>query len=96
MSFNSTCSIIYIYATDFIGLKILLKPGSEGASQAEGIFGCYPIKNYVSLNSEVPSSNRMLQHGYMIDDLLTKYQGINFSKLRRWIEDTKKQSRSIW
>ena len=70
----------YILATDFIGLTILLKPGSGGSSQAEGIFGCYPIKNHVSLNSEVPSSNRILQAGYMIDCLLAKYQGINFNE----------------
>lgn len=70
----------YILVTDFIGLTILLKPGSGGASQAPGIFGCYPIKNHVSLNSEVPSSNRILQSGYMIDSLLTKYQEINFNE----------------
>jgi hypothetical protein len=69
----------YILVTDFIGLTILLEPGSRGASQAEGIFGCYPIKNHVSLNSEVPSSNRILQSGYMIDGLLTKYQGVDFN-----------------
>lgn len=75
----------YILAMDFVGLTILLKPGSGGSSQAEGIFGCYPIKNHVSLNSEVPSSNRILQAGYMIDCLLTKYQGIDFNDGRNYL-----------
>jgi hypothetical protein len=72
----------YFLVTDFIGLKILLKPGTFGSSGEEGIFGCYPTKNHVSLGSEVPASSRILLSGYMIDDILTKYQGIDFNEDR--------------
>jgi hypothetical protein len=72
----------YIFATDFVGLKILLKPGNSGATSERGIFACYPTKDHVSINSELPSSNRILDSGYMIDSLLTKYQTINFTEPR--------------
>jgi hypothetical protein len=72
----------YIMATDFIGLSILLKPGNWGASTDDGIFACYPTKDHVSLYSELPVSNRILESGYMIDSLLTKYQKVNFSDPR--------------
>jgi len=67
----------HIMATDFIGLSILLKPGSSGGS-VNGIFHCYPTKTHASLNSELSASNRILEAGYRIDSLLTKYQTINF------------------
>jgi hypothetical protein len=69
----------YIFATDFIGLSILLKPGIEGGTEHEGIFGCYSTKDHVTINSELPASNRILISGYLIDSLLTKYQKVNFS-----------------
>ena len=70
----------YIFATDFIGLSILMKPGIWGASLEDGLFGCYPTKDHASLYSEMPTSNRILESGYMIDSLLTKYQTVNFSE----------------
>lgn len=70
----------YFFVTDFIGLSILLKPGNWGSTSNDGIFACYPTKDHVSINSELPSSNRILDSGYMIDSLLTKYQTINFSQ----------------
>ncbi|CAF2765890.1 unnamed protein product [Rotaria sp. Silwood2] len=70
----------YLLVTDLIGLSILLKPGNWGGAYPEGIFTCYPTKDHVSLYSELPSSNRILESGYMIDSLLTKYQHINFSE----------------
>ena len=69
----------YLFATDFVGLKILLQPGRHGATSDEGIFGCYPTKDHATINSELPSSNRILGAGYGIDSLLTKYQRVNFS-----------------
>jgi len=72
----------YLMATDFIGLSILLKPGSWGASREDGIFGCYPTKDHVSIYSEISSSTRILESGYLIDSLLTKYQKVNFSDPR--------------
>ncbi len=69
----------YLAATDFAGLSILLKPGKHGAT-ADGIFACYPTKDDVSINSELPASNRILESGYMIDSLMTKYQKVNFSE----------------
>ncbi|CAF4844162.1 unnamed protein product, partial [Rotaria sp. Silwood1] len=69
-----------LFVTDFIGLSILLKPGSWGGSYPEGIFTCYPTKDHVSFYSEIPSSSRILESGYMIDSLLTKYQHVNFSQ----------------
>ena len=71
----------YFSVTDFVGLSILLKPGKWGATD-EGIFACYPTKDHVSINSQLPSSNRILDSGFMIDSLLTKYQTINFSEPR--------------
>jgi len=67
----------YLLVTDFIGLTILLKPGASGSSE---IFGCYALKIHVSFNSEIPSSSRILEAGYMIDSLLTKYQNVNFKE----------------
>jgi hypothetical protein len=67
----------YLLVTDFIGLTILLKPGASGSSE---IFGCYALKIHVSFNSEIPSSSRILEAGYMIDSLLTKYQKVNFKE----------------
>ncbi len=72
----------YFLATDFVGLTIMLKPGSHGASGSEGIFGCYGMKGDVSYKSEVASSNRILESGYMIDSVLTKYQKVNFNEQR--------------
>jgi hypothetical protein len=69
----------FVLVTDFIGFTIMLKPGSDGGSPPEGIFGCYSHPNHVSLNSEVPTSTRILESGYMIDSLLTKYQGVDFT-----------------
>lgn len=68
----------YVLVTDFVGLTILLEPGARGGSRSEGIFGCYPMKGDVSLFSEVASSTRILEAGYMIDCLLGKYQTIDF------------------
>jgi hypothetical protein len=65
------------FATDFVGLTVLLQPGANGP---EGIFGCFTIKIHVSFNSEVPSSNRILGSGYLIDSLMTKYQKFNFKE----------------
>jgi hypothetical protein len=58
----------------------MLKPGAHGGSRSEGIFGCYPSKGDVSVYSEVASSTRILDEGYMIDCVLTKYQTINFKE----------------
>lgn len=69
----------YIFATDFTGFTLLLKPGTSGTTSEKGIFGCYSTKDDVSINSELASSNRMLESGYFIDSLLTKYQKVNFS-----------------
>jgi hypothetical protein len=70
----------YFFATDFVGLTVLLQPGAHGASGPERIFGCFTIKIHVSFNSEVPSSNRILGSGYLIDSLMTKYQKVNFKE----------------
>ncbi len=70
----------YVLATDFIGLTIMLKPGSHRGSRPEGVFGCYPLKGDVSVNSEVSSSTRILDSGYRIDSLMTKYQKIDFKE----------------
>ncbi len=70
----------YVLVTDFIGFTIMLKPGAHGGSRSEGIFGCYPSKGDVSVYSEVASSTRILDEGYMIDCVLTKYQTINFKE----------------
>lgn len=70
----------YFFATDYLGLSIIGKPGAHGATSAEGIFACYPTKDHVSINSELPISNRILNEGYLIDSMLTKYQTLNFSQ----------------
>ncbi|CAF3983523.1 unnamed protein product [Rotaria magnacalcarata] len=82
---RSKCQI-----TDFIDLSLLLKPGSWGARSQEGIFACYPTKDHVSIYSELPSSNRILKSGYMIDSLLTQYQKINFADRRNWFCNSNK------
>ncbi len=70
----------YVLVTDFIGFTIMLKPGSHGGSGDKGIFGCYPSKDDVSAYSEIASSTRILDAGYMIDCLLTKYQTVDFKQ----------------
>ncbi len=80
MYFYSTCSILFFFVTDFIGLNILLKLNFHSGTQQKGIFDCYQIKNDVSLFSEIASSTRIIQSGYLIDSLLIKYQKINFNK----------------
>lgn len=69
----------YFFVTDFVGLTVLLKPGAASGTLEEGIFACYPTKDHAILNGEIPTSNRILDAGYMIDSLLTKYQKVNFS-----------------
>ena len=69
----------YFFATDWTGLKILLKPGTEGGTSQEGIFACYPTKDHVSIYSELPTSSRIISAGYQIDSLLTEYQNWNFT-----------------
>jgi hypothetical protein len=71
----------YLFATDFNGLTILLKPGKWGGTSDDGIFACHSTKDQILTNSELPASNRILESGYMIDSLLTKYQKVNFSEL---------------
>ncbi len=68
----------YLFVTDFVGLKILLKSGSE-ETRSVGIFICCTEKLHASLNIEVPSSTRIFQAGYMIDCILTKYQEVDFN-----------------
>ena len=70
----------YLLVTDFVGFTIMLQPGAHGGSRAEGIFGCYPLKGDVSVFSEVASSTRILEAGYMIDCVLAKYQTIDFKQ----------------
>jgi hypothetical protein len=70
----------YVLVADFVGLTILLKPGAHGGSLSEGIFGCYPTKDHYAMYSEEASSTRILDEGYMIDCLLTKYQTVNFKE----------------
>jgi hypothetical protein len=70
----------YVLVTDFIGLTVLLEPGSNGGSKEEGIFGCYTRKEDISQHSELASSNRIRNSGYMIDSILTKYQNVNFNE----------------
>ncbi|UJR20038.1 hypothetical protein I4U23_023172 [Adineta vaga] len=70
----------YFLATDFSGLSLFFKPGNSGGTSNDGIFHCYPTKDHVSINSEIPMSNRIIESGYMIDCLLTKYQTIDFTK----------------
>lgn len=70
----------YFLATDFVGLKVLFSPNATEHAQSKGIFYCYSVKDDVSIHSEVASSTRLLQHGYQIDSLLTKYQRVNFQK----------------
>ncbi|CAF4010983.1 unnamed protein product, partial [Adineta steineri] len=70
----------YFLATDFTGLSIILKPGNSGGTSPEGILACYPTKDHATINSELPISSRILESGYMIDCLLTKYQTIDFTK----------------
>jgi len=53
-------------------LQILLKPNLHSGTQQKGIFDCYQIKNDVSLFSEIASSTRIIQSGYLIDSLFNK------------------------
>lgn len=66
----------YVFVTDFIGLTILLKPDGVESS----IFRCHKVQIHASFDGEVPSSTRILEAGYMIDSLLTKYQTLNFNE----------------
>ncbi len=70
----------YFLATDFTGLSIALKPGNSGGTSPEGLFACYPSKDHATLNTELPFSNRIIESGFLIDCLLTKYQTIDFKK----------------
>ncbi|CAF3249318.1 unnamed protein product [Rotaria socialis] len=46
--------------------------------------------DHVSIYRELPSSNRILKSGYMIDSLLTTYQKINFADRRNWFCNSNK------
>ena len=67
----------YLLVTDFTGLSLLLKPDTPGSN---GVFACFELKIHASFHSEVPSSTRILDAGYLIDCVLTKYQTINFKE----------------
>ncbi|CAF5011566.1 unnamed protein product, partial [Rotaria sp. Silwood1] len=58
-----------------MGLSLLQKP-----SHGNDIFGCYQTLWEVTMNSEIALSTRMLENGFGIDSLQTKYQGIDFSR----------------
>ncbi len=68
----------FFFVTDFVGLTILLKPSSQEESKSVGIFVCFTVKIDASFHIEVPTSTRILESGYMIDCVLTKYQQIDF------------------
>lgn len=66
----------FVLVTDLIGMNLLLKPFADGSN----IFKCSKVQIHASFDSEVPSSTRILEAGYMIDSLLTKYQSVNFNE----------------
>ena len=70
----------YFLTTDFLGLSLLLKNSwGEGAART-AVFGCQSSKVDTIAASEMGISYRILESGYMIDCLLSKYQTIDFSK----------------
>jgi hypothetical protein len=71
----------YLFVTDLVGLSILLKPTEKEESKLVGIFACFTDKIQAAFQIEVPSSTRILDAGYMIDCVLTKYQQTDFSKI---------------
>jgi hypothetical protein len=71
----------YFLTTDFTGFSTLLKTGGDDGMHSSGLFGCYPSKADAIQISEMPISKRILESGYLIDCLLTKYQTIySFNK----------------
>ncbi len=70
----------YFLTTDFTGLSILLKDSTNDGTIRAGVFGCYLSKSDTTMISEIRISTLVLNSGYKIDCLLTKYQTIDFSK----------------
>lgn len=70
----------YFLTTDFTGLSMFLKTEGGGGASSTGIFSCQSAKADAISLSEMGISARILQTGYMIDCLLTKYQTIDFSR----------------
>ncbi len=64
----------YLLVTDFVGLSLLIKP-----SNTTGIFDCYSTAGEVIVNGEIAASTRILEAGYNIGSLQTKYQDWDFS-----------------
>jgi hypothetical protein len=65
----------YFMVTDFLGLSLLMRP--ENGSD---VFSCYESLSDVTLYSELAASTRILENGFWIDSLQTKYQGMDFSR----------------
>jgi hypothetical protein len=65
----------YLLVTDLQGLLLLLRP-----ERGHDVFGCYKTLWSVTLNSEIAASTRILDNGFWIDSLQTKYQELDFSR----------------
>ena len=68
----------YVTATDRDGLSILL--------QASSVFACWEDMKDVVINSEIGASRAIIDAGYNIDCLMTRYEGVD------WREEVKKMA----
>ena len=60
----------YITATDSIGLQVLLN--------TKGVFSCWKRMSDVVRYSEIGASKAILDAGYNLDSLMTRYQGLDW------------------
>lgn len=60
----------YLTATDTVGLQVLLN--------TEGVFSCWSNMSDVVRYSEINASRAILDAGYNLDSLMTRYQGLDW------------------
>ena len=70
----------YFLTTDFIGLSILLESGGIDGMPGSGVFTCHESQSRTIMFSELASSVRIFNAGYMVTSLLTIYHTLHFSK----------------
>jgi hypothetical protein len=70
----------YFLTTDFLGLSVLLQGGSKDGSDPPGVFECHASRQDTIWLTELSISTRIINSGYSIDCLLTKYQTMHFSE----------------
>jgi hypothetical protein len=70
----------YLLTTDFTGLSLLLKSATSGDRVNAGVFACHGSQYETTFMSEIAITTQILESGYMINCLISKYQTIDFSK----------------